>query len=78
MLFNHMGAKPTNIVQRWSVSSKKYIPVVRPACIKEYNNFMGAIDLHDMLVEHYRTENKVKRYYLRIVHHMLDMYAVNA
>jgi len=73
-----MGAKPTNIVQRWSVSSKKYVPVVRPACIKEYNNFMGAIDLHDMLVEHYRTENKVKRYYLRIVHHMLDMYAVNA
>jgi len=78
MLSNYMGAEPTDIVQRWSVSSKKYVPVVRPACIKEYNNFMGAIDLHDMLVELYRTENKVKRYYLRIVHHLLDMCAVNA
>ncbi|KAE9521569.1 hypothetical protein AGLY_018033 [Aphis glycines] len=74
VLSNYMGAEPTDIVQRWSVSSKKYVPVVRPACIKEYNNFMGAINLHDMLVELYRTENKVKRYYLRIVHHLLDMY----
>lgn len=39
---------------------------------------MGGVDLHNMLVELYRTDIRVKRYYLRIIFHLLDMCVVNA
>lgn len=39
---------------------------------------MGGIDLHDMLVEIYRTDIRIRRYYLRIVFHIIDMCVVNA
>jgi hypothetical protein len=38
---------------------------------------MGGVDLQDMLVALYRTNIRVKRYYLRIVFHLLVM-CVNA
>lgn len=39
---------------------------------------MGGVDLHDMLVELYRVDIRVKRYYLRIIFHIIDMCVVNA
>jgi len=57
---------------------KKKVDVPRPASIGEYNSYMGGIDLHDMLVEVYRVNIRVKRYYLRIVYHLLDMCVVNS
>jgi hypothetical protein len=44
--------------------------------VKEYNCHMGEVDLQDMLVALYRTNIGVKRYYLRIVFHLLDMCVV--
>ncbi|XP_060875930.1 uncharacterized protein LOC132949181 [Metopolophium dirhodum] len=62
---NYIGPEPTDEVQRWSTTSKTRIPVQRPAVVKEYNSFMGGVDLHDMLVEIYRIDirrkNKVKK-----------------
>ncbi|KAL4121185.1 hypothetical protein QTP88_013747 [Uroleucon formosanum] len=57
---------------------KKKVDVPRPASIGEYNSYMGGIDLHDMLVELYRVNIRVKQYYLRIVYHLLDMCIVNS
>ncbi|KAF0756258.1 Uncharacterized protein FWK35_00032807 [Aphis craccivora] len=51
---NYIGPKPTDEVQRWSITSKTRIPVQRPAVVKEYNSFMGGVDLHNMPVEIYR------------------------
>lgn len=73
-----VGHAPEEPVKRWSVAEKKYISVSRPAIIKQYNQHMGGVDLHDMLVELYRTDIRVKRYYLRIIFHLLDMCVVNA
>lgn len=39
---------------------------------------MGGIDLHDMLVELYRVDIRVKRFYLCIIYHLLDMCVVNS
>lgn len=39
---------------------------------------MGGVDLHGMLVSLYRINIRVRRYYLRVVFHLLDMCAVNA
>lgn len=78
IISNYKGPYPTDIVKRWSVGVKSKIDVVRPASVLEYNSFMGGIDLHDMLVELYRIDIRVKRFYLRIVYHVIDMCTVNA
>lgn len=39
---------------------------------------MGLVDLHNMLVELYRVDFRSKRYYIRIIFHILDMWVVNA
>lgn len=75
---NYKGPLPTENVKRWSVVEKNKVDVVRPAAIGEYNSFMGGIDLHDMLVELYRIDIRVRRFYLRIVFHIIDMCVVNA
>ncbi|XP_065317795.1 piggyBac transposable element-derived protein 3-like [Gordionus sp. m RMFG-2023] len=69
---NFIGVLPTTKVKRWSVSDKVLINVEMPAIIKNYNEGMGGVDLHDMLVELYRTDIKWKRYYMRMVFHLLD------
>lgn len=74
---NYKGPLPTENVKRWSVVEKNKVDVVRPAAIGEYNSFIGGIDLHDMLVELYRIDIRV-RFYLRIVFHIIDMCVVNA
>jgi len=60
-------------VKRWSVAQKDKVEVPRPSEIGQYNSYMGSIDLHDMLVELYRVNIRVRRFYLRIVYHLLDM-----
>lgn len=41
--------------------TKKKVDVPRPASISEYNFYMSGIDLHDMLVELYRVNIRVRR-----------------
>ncbi|XP_054259863.1 piggyBac transposable element-derived protein 3-like [Macrosteles quadrilineatus] len=74
----YVGAEPVDEVMRWSTAQKQRVAVQRPAIVREYNEAMGGVDLHDMLVELYRIDIKVKRYYMRIVMHLLDMSVVNA
>lgn len=78
VISNYKGPLPVENVKRWSVAEKKKVDVPRPASIGEYNSYMGGIDLHDMLVELYRVNIRVRRYYLRIVYHLLDMCVVNS
>lgn len=74
----HVAEEPVTNVERWSTARKEKVPIPRPAIVMEYNSGMGGIDLQDMLVELYRIDFRVKRYYLRILFHLLDMSVVNA
>ena len=78
LVSSYKGKEPTDVVKRWSASDKAYIDVQRPAIVKEYNSFMGGVNLHDMLVALYRTNIGVKRGYLKIVYQIIDMCIVNA
>lgn len=78
LLSNYIGPEPMDNVKRWSQTEKTKIDVQRPKIVKEYNTFMGGIDLHDMLVELYRINMKCKRYYLKIIFHLIDMCVVNS
>jgi len=78
VISNYKGPLPVENVKRWSVAQKHNVEVPRPAAIGEYNSYMGGIDLHDMLVELYRVNIRVRRFYLRIIYHLLDMCVVNS
>lgn len=52
--------------------------VPRPLIVAEYNRFMGGVDLNDMLVALYHIDIRSKRYYLRIIFHLIDISIVNA
>jgi hypothetical protein len=78
LISNYNSQEPIENVRWWSVAAKQHVNVPRPAIVKEYNTFMGAVDLHDMLVELYRTNIKGRRFYLRIIFHLINMACVNA
>jgi hypothetical protein len=71
------GCEPTDLVKRWSASEKKHIQVVRPNVIKTYNEYMGGVDLMDMLISLYRINVQSKKYYLKIIFHLIDLSIVN-
>lgn len=75
VISNYKRPLPLENVKRYSVAEKK---VDVPASISKYNSYMGGIDLHDMLVEMYCVNIRVRRFNLRILYHLLDMCVVNS
>lgn len=75
---SYQDVAPVENVKRWSLTEKKYIDIPRPGIIKEYNLNMGGVDLNDMLVSLYRIKLGIRRYYLRIVYHLIEICVVNA
>lgn len=66
---NYVGVDPIGTCRRWSEKDKQKVDVPQPAIIiKEYNQFMGGVDLIDMLIQLYRIRQKCKRGYLRVIH----------
>lgn len=72
------GIEPVDTCERWSVSAKEKIDVVRPHIVKEYNEHMGGVDLADMLIELYRTDIRSRKWYMRLVYYCFDVAVVNA
>lgn len=75
---NFCNIDSTIKVQRWDRSNKKHIDVNCPSVIQEYNKSMGGVDLADMLISLYRTSFKTKRWYIKILFHLVDIAKVNA
>ncbi|KAL1458969.1 hypothetical protein WDU94_010988 [Cyamophila willieti] len=48
---NYVGVHPVGSCKRWSEKERKKIDIPRPAIIGEYDQFMGEVDLFDMLIE---------------------------
>ena len=72
------GCESTDLVKRWSSSEKKHIQVARPNVIMAYNKYMGGVDLIDMLVSLYRINIRSKKYYMKIIFHLIDLSIVNS
>ena len=72
------GNECVDTVQRWSTREKKYIQVKRPSVIKIYNQFKGGVDLLDMLISLYRISIRSKKYYMKIIFHLIDLSIANA
>ena len=75
---NKCSVLPTNSVKRYCKKRKQHISIECPALIKAYNKSMGGVDRCDMLLSFYRIRMKSKKWYKRIIFHLIDICCVNA
>lgn len=78
LISSYAGVHPTDTCKRWSNKEKRSVEVARPFAVKEYNSFMGGVDLSDMLIDLYRTDYKFKKRYMRIFFWIIGVSVVNA
>lgn len=78
LVSNQHGIEPTDICQRWSKKSQRYLQVVRPNIIKQYSSHMKGVYLLDQLMSHYKSGFRSHSLAVRIMFHMLDLACVSA
>lgn len=72
------GVGTSGFVKRWDSKRKSHKNVSLPDMVSDYNSSMGGVDLADMLITLYRTEiTTKKRWYLKLIFHMVDICKVN-
>ena len=78
MLSTFAKIHPLTTVLRFHSKNKKKIEIQCPDIVKQYNRSMGGVDLADQLISLYKIPLRSKKYYMRLVFHMIDMAVVNA
>ena len=73
LLSSFAHSLPTHTVQRYNKTEKKVVDVVQPNIVNLYNKNMGGVDLADCLLSLYRIPVRSKKYYHRLIFHMIDM-----
>ncbi|ENN81371.1 hypothetical protein YQE_02226, partial [Dendroctonus ponderosae] len=67
-----MGVEPEGSCRRWSKSERKYIDIKQPAIVKNYNAFMGGVDLLDRVIGKYSMRNRTNKWTIRTIFHFID------
>ena len=58
--------------KRYDRKEKKNIIIMFPNVIKQYNKFMGGVDLIDSLLGRYKITLKSRKWYMRIFYHLIQ------
>lgn len=74
----YAAAFPEGEVKRYDRKLRSVVMIPRPFAIKEYNSFMGGVDMADRMIAHYPHGLKSKKWYLRIFFHLLNVSIINA
>lgn len=73
--FDSLSEKST---KRWDKKEKKYINVPQPACVQNYNKYMGFVDQMDQNVGTYRIRMRQRKWWWPIFSYMMSVAANNA
>lgn len=74
---NIYNVEPLHKVKRYDRKEKKEKYVSQPNAIKQYNQFMGGVDLHDNGIANYRTRILGKKWWWPLFCNSLDSIIVN-
>lgn len=66
------GKHPEDTCKRWSKKDKEYIFINRPSIVKNYNSYMGGVDLLDRIISYYRICARTKKWTIRVIMHFID------
>ncbi|KAH9375166.1 hypothetical protein HPB48_017118 [Haemaphysalis longicornis] len=72
---NTHSVGPVGVCRRYDKKTKE---VSRSSLVRVYNQSMGGVDRADQLLSFYHNELKTKKWYKRIVFHLLDLAVVNS
>ena len=79
MLSNFLSAHPLHEVKQRKKGFKKHEKVCCPNVVKQYNTYMGGVDLMDQKKVTYQFKHRSKfNYYFRVVFDMFDIAIVNS
>ncbi|XP_060870286.1 piggyBac transposable element-derived protein 3-like [Metopolophium dirhodum] len=78
LLSTYCGSLPMLTANRFDKKLKKKINIDCPTVIKEYNRFMGGVDLLDSLIGRYKVRMRSRKWYMRIFYHLIDTSVVNS
>lgn len=78
MLSNHQSIAPLAAVKRYSKTEKKYVDLLQPNLIGEYNKYMGGVDKLDWHVQKYRIKIRGKKWYFPLFTNAIDVAVYNA
>ena len=76
LVSNYHGTDTTTVQRKERDGTKA--TVTCPQVVKDYNDYMGGVDMHDMLRQKYGISRKSKKWWHRIFFGLLDMTIVNA
>uniref|UniRef100_A0A3B4WCQ9 PiggyBac transposable element-derived protein 3-like n=1 Tax=Seriola lalandi dorsalis TaxID=1841481 RepID=A0A3B4WCQ9_SERLL len=78
LISSHTAVEPQDKAHRWSKQEKAFLDVNRPHIVKEYNTFMGGVDLIDGCIARYKYNMRSRRWYIYLFWHSIMLALVNA
>ncbi|XP_025202634.1 piggyBac transposable element-derived protein 3-like [Melanaphis sacchari] len=78
LLSTENGSTPHSKCKRWDNKNKKRIEVPIPQIIKNYNDYMGGVDLCDRMISFYRMKTRTNKWTIRAIFHLIDLAVVNS
>lgn len=78
LISNVHGVQPMQKVKRYDKKQGEFLHVDCPYLVTEYNACMGGVDRVDMLLALYRVHMKSRKWYKRVLFHLIDLAVVNA
>ena len=78
LLAEHGAAVDVATIERLDKKNHQITTIPCHQIIKEYNLHMGPVDLKDARLGHLKIALKNRKWYIRIIYHLLDIFMVNA
>lgn len=75
---NYLGIGKCDKASRYDKSKNKTIEISRPEIVRNYNTYMGGVDLLNQMISYYRIYIRSKKWTLRVITHFIDFALVNS